>query len=170
MKTGRDHILIWLIGLIPFLVGGGLFAVGVLRSTFVDDNGPIDSMTVYSLDGTFHPMSGAKPPGETFHRYPVLGKVDIESPRDRAAILAAVKRGIAEYKGAENKCFWPRHGVRLSQRGRTIEYLICFECGELDEFVDGVRASNTTKPTTDAAAAILNEHLQSAGVPQQRPN
>jgi hypothetical protein len=127
---------------------------------------PIDSMTIYSLDGTYEEgHSKKKPSGEMFHKYPVLGKVDIAAPKDRTAILAAVKKGIAKSDGTEAKCFWPRHGIRLTQSGKTIEYVICFQCLQLDEYVDG---KSSHKLTTESPATVLDKHLEEAGVPQQR--
>jgi hypothetical protein len=131
-----------------------------------DSRIPIDSMTVYSLDGMYEPKKGEKPTGEMFHGYPVLGKTGITSPKDRSAILAAIKKGIAKSDREEYKCFWPRHGVRLMQSGKTIEYLICFQCLQLDEFLDGRRSHKTT---ADTSAKLLDEQLRSAGVPRQKP-
>jgi hypothetical protein len=128
---------------------------------------PIDSMTVYSLDGRDRDK---KPPaGEMFHRFPVLGKVDIASPEDRAAILAAIKKGIA--KGDQGaKCFFPRHGVKFTQAGKTVEYVICFECREFDLYTDGVKSHQYTQSTADTAHPILDQHLKGAGIPLQKPN
>jgi hypothetical protein len=127
---------------------------------------PIDSMTVFSLDGTYNSGGGTKPKGAMFHDYPVLGKTDIASASDRIAILRAVHKGIATSDGQENKCFWPHHGVQLQQSGKTIEYLICFRCLQLEEYVDGRRSH---KPTTTFAQETLDEHLDQAGVTQQKP-
>jgi hypothetical protein len=139
----------------------GLFLLGCQDADLAI---PIDSMTVYSLDGMYEPKPGERPSGEVFHKYPVLGKVDVATPKDRTAILAAIKKGVAR-GDKEYKCFWPRHGVRLTQAGKTIEYLICFECHQLDEFTDGARSH---KPTADTAAAVLDEHLERARMPQQK--
>jgi hypothetical protein len=124
---------------------------------------PVESMTLYSLDG-LHEVGDweKKPKGELFHSFPVLGKTDIASAADRSAILAAVKKGIAKSDGRENKCFWPRHGLTLVQNGRHIEFVICFECAQLDEYTDGQRVH---KPTADAASGLLNRHLEHAHVP-----
>lgn len=127
---------------------------------------PIDSMTVYSLDGTYEKGdSKRKPSGEMFHDHPVLRKVDIASAQDRTAILAAVKKGIAKSDGTQAKCFWPRHGIRLTQSGKTIEYVICFQCLQLNEYIDG---KSSHKPTTKSPATVLDKHLQDAGVSQQK--
>src|SRR5947199_5846779 len=112
-----------------------LIAVAIL-ALYIFRSGSIDSMTLYSLDGTFDFEGGKKPEGEAFHNYPVLGQLDVTSLKDRREIVNAVKQGIAEYKGQPAKCFWPRHGIRFTQRGKTIEYLICFECNQLTVYRD----------------------------------
>jgi hypothetical protein len=128
---------------------------------------PIDSLTVYSLDGNDE-RGDEKPRGEMFHSFQVLGKVDIASPKDRTAILAAIKQGMA--KGDQSsKCFWPRHGVKFTQAGKILEYLICFQCNELQLYTDGVQTYEYTQPTADTAHPILDRHLTAAGIPLQEP-
>jgi hypothetical protein len=34
-------------------------------------------------------------------------------------------------------CFQPRHGIRATHNGRTVELLICFECTPIYVFIDG---------------------------------
>jgi hypothetical protein len=72
--------------------------VGLCMVTLVGCEASIDSMTIYSLDGEFTPGMDKPWPGETFKQYPVLGKTDVASPEGRRAILAALKKGIAEAK------------------------------------------------------------------------
>ena len=127
---------------------------------------PIDSMTLYSLEAKMMPGRSKRPKGETFHDVAVLGKTDVASEADRHAILKAIKKGIAQSDGKENKCFWPRHGVRLVQNGKWIDYVICFECLQLDEYIDNQHGH---KPTTGEAAEVLDQHLERAGVPQESP-
>jgi hypothetical protein len=143
-----------------------LVLAGCNRLSFGD---PVESMTLYSLDGIHEvdewdkkPRGEEKAKGELFHRFPVLGKTEITSASDRSAILAAVKKGIAKNNGRPNKCFWPRHGLTLVQNGRHIEFVICFECLQLDEYTDGQRVR---KLTADAASGLMNEHLEKAHVP-----
>ncbi len=143
-----------------------LAQAGCNRLSFGD---PVESMTLYSLDGLHEvdewdkkPRGEEKAKGELFHRFPVLGKTEITSAADRSAILAALKRGIAKSDGREAKCFWPRHGLTLVQNGRHIEFVICFECTQLEEYTEGIPVR---KPTADAASGLLNEHLEKAHVP-----
>jgi hypothetical protein len=129
-----------------------------------DPDGPIDSMTVYSLNGEDSPRPDKPWKGEQFHTFGVLGKTDIASASDRAAILAAIKKGVAASDGRENKCFWPHHGVRLVQNEATIDYVICFHCLQLERYSKGGKVH---QPTTTASAGLLDSHLEKAGVPLQ---
>jgi hypothetical protein len=127
-----------------------------------DPDGPIESMTLYSLNGEDQPPPNKPWKGETFHGFGVVGKTEIASASDRLAILTAVKRGIAQSDGSENKCFWPHHGVSLVQNGKTIEYVICFHCLQLQRFADG---ASKTIATTASPSDTLDDQLKKAGVP-----
>jgi hypothetical protein len=129
-----------------------------------DPDGPIESMTVYSLNGEDRAPPDKPWKGEQFHGFGVLGKTAIASASDRGAILAAIKKGIAESDGRENKCFWPHHGVRLVQNGATIEYVICFHCLQLERYS---KSGNVHQQTTTSSAGLLDSHLEKAGIPLQ---
>jgi hypothetical protein len=140
--------------------------VGLSVTALIGCEASIDSMTVYALDGEFTPGISKPRPGETFHDYPVLGKTEVSSPDDRRAILAAIKKGIAEANAnVQVACFWPHHGVSLVRSGRRIEYLICFHCRQVEISGDGeFKHVNTT----DAAAGLLDAQLEAAGIPQRK--
>ncbi len=126
---------------------------------------PIDTMTIYSLDAKSDDPSYKLPPGvEKFYGWAVLGKVDVTEPGDRESVLKAIEKGI-EDGDVMAKCFWPRHAVRLTRGGKTTDYVICFECRQLDKYVNNEHQSNVA--TSRSPAEALNEHLQRAGVPQQ---
>jgi hypothetical protein len=126
-----------------------------------DPDGPIDSMTLYSLNGEDSLQPDKPWKGETFHGFGVLGKAEVTSPSDRLAILAAVKKGIAQSNGAENLCFWPHHGFSMVQNGKKVDYVICFHCLQLQRFMDG---AGKTIPTTSSPAAALDAQLTKAGI------
>lgn len=87
-----------------------------------------EQLTLYSVDGRdFEPGQEPKV-DEKFHGYPVLGKVEITETAKRREIAEALKDGMALSDGKMAKCFWPRHAIRTVTRGRTIDYVICFEC------------------------------------------
>jgi hypothetical protein len=116
----------------------------------------IAAMTLYSLH--HEPAYGQCGDNEQlFHDYRVLRQVAIVSTADRQRIVEAVRRGIADSDGKMARCFFPRHGVGMIEDGKTVEYLICFECWWTKEFVDG-QVSN--KPTTIAPQAVLDPFLE----------
>lgn len=68
------------------------------------------------------------PTTETFHYYPVLGKIEIRDGNERGELLRALYKGISDSDGSVNKCFFPRHGISATLGDETVEFLICFEC------------------------------------------
>jgi acyl-CoA thioesterase-1 len=142
--------------------GHSLFADMVWRHTATIFRSPaIDSMTLYSL--TPEQTSTA----DNFESYVILGKVEIVSPEERTAILAAVQRGIDQgHTHGAFGCFEPHHGVRLRRNGKTYDYVLCFHCLNVDEYVDD---HYVTEETMDGSAqAIIDKHLKAAGIPQSK--
>jgi hypothetical protein len=39
--------------------------------------------------------------------------------------------GIADKNATPARCFIPRHGIRATHDGKTVELVICFECSQL---------------------------------------
>jgi hypothetical protein len=94
-----------------------------------------EQMVLYSIDGRDFPKSKDGPAdkdvsvvNEWLHQYPVLGKVEIKDGKQRKEILEALKDGIARKPEYGAKCFNPRHGLQFVEKGKTYEYIICFEC------------------------------------------
>ena len=81
-------------------------------------------ITVYSLDP--QPVDAAGP--NEFHGYKILGKKEVHDAGDRKELLAKLADSIRQSDGLSDRCFIPRHGVRLSSNGKTIDWVICFEC------------------------------------------
>lgn len=64
-----------------------------------------------------------------------------ENPKERAALLALIKKLKANGSADINKCFIPRHCITLLNNDTVVYHiLVCFEC-------DGVRFSNEKKTT-----------------------
>ena len=118
-------------------------------------------LTLYSIDGK-RSKPNQNPEGlETFHAYPVLGKMDVTDRQQRRELLAALNKGIAEGKQTM-KCFWPRHAFRIVSRGTTTDYLICFECNHVHIYSDG---PVTVKPIDREQQSVLDKYLKDAGIP-----
>lgn len=117
-----------------------------------------EHLTLFSIEGK-HVSADAE---ERFHGYPVLGKVEIADADDRKKLVVALKEGLAQSDRSMAKCFWPRHAIRVVEKGRTIDYVICFECLQL-EIREG--RSKKTKPITSEPQSVFNNYLISAGIP-----
>jgi hypothetical protein len=121
-----------------------------------------EQLTLYSLDGRdFEPGEEPKTE-EKFHGYPVLGKLEITDAAKRDEIVAALKDGLARSDGRMAKCFWPRHAIRVLEKGHSIDYVICFECYQL-EIHKG--ASKSVKPVTREPQPVFNKFLKEASIP-----
>jgi hypothetical protein len=121
-----------------------------------------EQLILYSIDGRdFRP--GQEPKSEEkFHGYTALGKIEVTDEIKRSEIIVALKEGMARSDGMTAKCFWPRHAIRAVEKGRTIDYVICFECLQL-EVHEG--QSKSLIPVRWEPQAVFNRHLKEAGIP-----
>lgn len=114
---------------------------------------------LYSLN----PNVEDKPDDTNFQGWKILGKTSIDDAKTRASLVAALQKGVADNTdGIIAACFMPRHGIRLSHRGKTIDIVICFQCYSSKVFIDG-------KPTegfihTDSPRDTFNKVLKDAKV------
>jgi hypothetical protein len=118
---------------------------------------------LYSLE----PDEEEKPAGTPtrLHGWKVLGKTTLKKAEAGKEILTALEQGIASRRARGAKCFDPRHAIRAAHDGKTVDLLICFECGWVYVYFDGkekeaaqVRIDRATQPPFDKA-------LRDAGVP-----
>ncbi len=122
-----------------------------------------EQLTLYSIDGRdFEP--GEEPKAEEkFYRYPVLGKVQTRDAVQRHEIVAALEEGVARRDSKMKAgCFWPRHAIRAVETGRTIDFVICFECYQLEVHEGSHR---TSKPVTRDPQPVFNKYLHEAKIP-----
>lgn len=125
-----------------------------------------DSFTLLAIDPDRMRTASdsTNPPTELFHNFGVLGKAAILSSTDRAELVSALRKGIADSDGSVAACFNPRHGI-IARRGKeTTELLICFECQSLRVYgteTNGVRTTGSPGKTFDAA-------LGKAGLPRAK--
>jgi hypothetical protein len=120
-------------------------------------------VTVLALDPMLESATPrAVPAGaERFHDYPVIGKVEVQSPEQRRAIMQAVRGGLRG-TGGRSACFNPRHGVQVEANGVVADFVICFECAET--WVQAPDGSSGRMSSDDAAHSILDTVLKNGGV------
>lgn len=77
---------------------------------------------------------GVAPDRKYFCGYRVIGSAEIASAQERALVLNAFAKSVFAFVDGEYLagCFAPRHGMRLVIDGRTIDFLICFECAQVE--------------------------------------
>jgi hypothetical protein len=94
------------------------------------------------------PYLGLYPRNKYFHDWSILGKTTVKDSEARKTLLNALHLGIRQHADMLNKkremgaltsggCFQPRHGIRVVKDGKTIDLLICFECGYIHILRDG---------------------------------
>lgn len=113
-----------------------------------------------SLDPT--ELSTAPP--DHFHGWRILGRTSIADPATRKKLNDALRSGVIASDGAVARCFDPRHGLRLTQGGRTTDLVICFHCEQAHVFIDGKR-SERVLTTTASPQSTFDGELQAAGIP-----
>ncbi|HVS36600.1 MAG TPA: hypothetical protein VMS17_13640, partial [Gemmataceae bacterium] len=91
-----------------------------------------DQLDVYSLQPPNPPKE--KPQvKDVFHEYKVLGKTTIKDAAVRKKLVEEIEKGVANGFGAAG-CFNPRHGLRATHDGKTVDLVICFECTSIEIF------------------------------------
>jgi hypothetical protein len=96
-----------------------------------------------------------------FHSHIILGKTVINDKKVKAKLIKTLYRGIANY-GVLAGCFYGRHGIRAIADNKTLDLLICFQCGHIwaYEGKTSFRAFTNDKP-----AELFNAVLQANGIP-----
>jgi hypothetical protein len=118
-----------------------------------------DQLTLYSID----PRTSKDETRETFHRYPVLGKIEMTDPAQRKEIVEAMQAGITTSELVVMACFEPRHAIRVVKQGQTLDLVICFECRAVD--LEPRPIEPRSVPITRAPQKVLDRYLADAGIP-----
>jgi hypothetical protein len=122
-------------------------------------------LELLSLDPAVERMKGK----EGFHGWKILGKTPVKDAAVRKEIVTALDKGIAESDGNGAKCFDPRHGIRVQRDGKTVELVICFECGWIYVFQGDKEERQGVAVTTGKPQAVFDKVLKEAEVPLPKP-
>lgn len=121
-----------------------------------------DEFELLSLD----PRLSSKPAKDAFHGYRILGSTQIPDPPTRKKLVTALEKGIAENGGRTlAHCFNPRHGIHVTRAKEHADFVICFECDQIQIY----GAASVEVLTTGSPLPIFNHVLQDAKVPLE-PN
>ncbi len=162
LVTREDRLRKWRrrLVIVAFL---GLFAVaaiyifrGIPRGAATALRDP-DTFELLSLD----PERGRK--DADFHRFKVLGRTTVTDPAMRQRLYNSLQSGARWNVPIPSLCFDPRHGIRVTSKGRTVDLVICFECSQVqvwqgDSLVTSFIVGQSPEPVFDQA-------LRDAGLP-----
>jgi hypothetical protein len=130
-----------------------------------------DHAVLYSLE----PNQEMNPdsPRELLHRYPVLGKTELSSARDREMLETLLEDSTHGVRDAA-ACFEPRHALRIKGPQGTYDLLLCYSCGHARVYLpDGTeqnlliknKLSENTQDDARSALKVLNTYLVHHGIP-----
>jgi hypothetical protein len=125
-----------------------------------------DQWELFSLDPSVLNIEGEPekyPPKDAFQGWKVLGKTTIKDADKRKELLALLVKGAADDKAQGIRCFEPRHGIRMTIDGKTIDLVICFHCMQAYVYTGEKKMGYFL--TGDAPQAALNKVLTDAKVP-----
>jgi hypothetical protein len=98
-----------------------------------------------------------------FHGFRVLGQTVVSDSGKRRELNRALHRGAKSMFANLPRCFNPRHGIRVTRAGRTTDFLICFECQQVEVRVGDQLVADWL--TDDSPQPEFDQVLPQAGVP-----
>jgi hypothetical protein len=120
---------------------------------------------LYSLDPGPRPDS---PPPELgpeggLNGFKILGKLSLTDPKQRSIAVDALNAAIraADYR-LMAACFVPRHAIRVTAGNKTFDFMICYQCRQIQLFEQGVSKAVIGIPD---APESLNKLLTEAKIP-----
>jgi hypothetical protein len=99
-----------------------------------------------------------------FRGWKVLGKTTVRDETMRQKLVAALREGVEESDKGSAGCFNPRHGIRVTHKGATVDFVICFECHYVYVYENAKDEEKIIKTTGDPQATF-DKVLADANVP-----
>ena len=107
----------------------------------------------------------------TFQNHAILGHFDVTSAETRQKLITALDDGIGEDMKSIPPgvavplpdCFNPRHGIRAKKGDETVEFLICFECHQIQ--ISSNWGKSWFFTTSSKPASVFNHVLKKAHIP-----
>jgi hypothetical protein len=93
----------------------------------------------------------------------ILGRMPIPDAATRDRLNWALQSGARQSDGSVYSCFNPRHAIRVTQAGVTTEFLICFECRQVEVRRDGKEVGDF--PISSSRQAVFDDVLNEARIP-----
>jgi hypothetical protein len=101
--------------------------------------------------------------GPDFYGHTILGGTKVVDAETREKLNRALRLGVRENNGEEMACFNPRHGIRVTRDGVTTDFVICFECRQVEVFRGGKQIAFFL--ISGSPQGVFDEVLKGANVP-----
>lgn len=129
-----------------------------------------DTLEIFAIEPPFNRAAKAgevapKPTNAKLYEFPIYGSVHV-SGTEKAEVVSRVSRGLVRAKEESTgaaECFDPRHAIRATHQGHTVDLLICFYCSNYEVHFDGERRKDGV--IENDARDLLNKLLKDANVP-----
>jgi hypothetical protein len=104
------------------------------------------------------------PWNESFHNYPILGKIEVSDKARHAALLQELYKGVGDSDGSIATCYFPRHGIHASLGNETVDLVICFECQQVYTYSASLPYAPDVFSITQSARATFDRLVKEAGL------
>jgi hypothetical protein len=98
-----------------------------------------------------------------FYGHEILGRTTITDKAIQERLNQAFQLGVRDSDGRMMACFNPRHGIRVTHGDVVTEFVICFECRQVEVWRGGKKLAFFL--TSKSPQPIFDEVLQQAGLP-----
>jgi hypothetical protein len=126
------------------------------------DEGPVKALEAAEQFDLYSLNPEQRDEKEGFHGWKVLGKTTIKDAATRKQLIEAFKKSVADNKGMAAFCFIPRHGIRLTKDGKTLDLVICFQCMQVKDYVSETAGKGFL--ITASPQPVFDKVLMDAGV------
>jgi hypothetical protein len=119
-----------------------------------------------SLDPTEVDKKEKVDPAQLFHGWCVLGRTNVKDETARHA-WNAIEKGLKDHPQDVEKCFDPRHGLRIVHEKTKYDLVICYSCHQACVYEGKFEIARFN--TSGAPGDVLTKVLRDAGVPLPKP-
>lgn len=117
-----------------------------------------ETVMLYSID-----PSRTEKTTEAVAGYGALGKIEIKDAETRRKMARALAGALDKNAGA--KCFEPRHVLRATRGEVTVDFIICFECEQMEIWTGSTVRMEFIRGTPQE---LFDGRLRAAGIPITR--
>lgn len=99
-----------------------------------------------------------------FHGFPILGKIVLKDSATRKHVLESLYQGVGEMTNDDDvaACFLPRHGIRTTRNGQSVDLVICFGCKQIHIYNAGKK---TGTYVSRSPQETFNQVLRASNIP-----